>query len=168
MTPGRAGGDDEGGEALKALVPSFKMCALQALRSVVRMPVVAGSGWMVWPTFNASVETGAAVGFAGNQWRCQCVVATEDRLRKLLRPDLDLELWIDALGEVANTICGLLQSRDDFHAVFGAMLQSPPVGMMEGRIRIQGWTVSGPLTTHPHGDVQFAFGARRVDNIRQG
>lgn len=167
-TAGNEGGD-ECGEILKGLVPTFKLCALQALRAVVRMPVVAGSGWMVWPTFSASVETGAAVGFASNQWRCQCVVATEDRLHKLLRPDLDMELWVDALGEVSNTICGLLQSREDFHAAFGSMLQSPPVGMLEGRIRIQGWTVSGPLTAHPHGDVMFAFGVRRGgDNIRHG
>lgn len=164
----RPGAEDECGEALKALVPTFKLCALQALRAVVRMPVVAGSGWMVWPNFTASVEIGAAVGFAGNQWQCQCVVATEDRMRRLLRPDLDLDLWIDGLGEVANTICGLLQGREEFKATFGSLLQSPPVGMLEGRIRMLGWTVSGPLVAQSHGEAMFAFGVRRVDNIRQG
>lgn len=159
-------GEEECGEALKSLVPSFKLCALQALRSVVRIPVLAGSSWMVWPNYNVSVETGAAVGFAGSQWRCQCVVSSQERLRKLLRPDLDLELWVDALGEVANTICGLLQTREDFQALFGSMLQSPPVGMLEGRIRIQGWTVSGPMSVQPHGEVLFAFGVRRVDILR--
>ena len=61
----------------------------------------------------------------------------------------------------------LLQGREDFRAVFGTMLQSPPVGMLNGRIRIQGWTVSGTMTAQAYGDVQFAFGIRRVESNRQ-
>ena len=164
--PVRSALDDGSGEILKSLVPTFKLCALQALRAVVRMPVVAASGWMVWPHFNTSVETGAAVGFAGRSWKCQCVVATPDSVRRSLRPDLELDIWIDGLGEVANTICGLLQSREEFNSEFGSLVQTPPVGLLEGRIRFPGWAVSGPLVVEGRGESLFAFGVRRVNETR--
>ena len=72
----------------------------------------------------------------------------------------------DGLGEVANTICGLLQSREEFNSEFGSLVQTPPVGLLEGRIRFPGWAVSGPLVVEGRGESLFAFGVRRVNETR--
>lgn len=161
-------GSPEGdlGEILQQLIPTFKLCALHALREVLKMPVVAGSGWVSMPQLGFSVERGSAVGFAGSGWQCQCVVATDERMHKAIRPDLDVEIWIDGLGEAANTICGLLQGRKEFQTAFGQLMQAPPVGMLEGRIRFHDWTVSGPVIADPFGAALFAFGVRRVNSTR--
>gem|GEM_PF-1421591 len=148
------------GEALQALVPTFKLCALQAMRDVLRMPVVAGPGWVPLPEFSLSVEMGAAVGFTNSGWQCQCLVATESRMHRALRPDLDAEIWVDGLGEAGNTICGLLQSREEFQTAFGSLLQTPPVGLLDGSFRFRDWTVAGPVVASSGGTAYFAFGVR--------
>ena len=77
------------------MVPTFKMCALQAMRDVLKMPVVAGPGWVPLPEFSLTVEMGAACGFTNAGWQCQCLVATEARMHGALRPDLEAEIWVD-------------------------------------------------------------------------
>jgi hypothetical protein len=158
------GTDPSLGEVLQQLVPTFKLCALQSMREVLRMPVIAGSGWVPVPEFSLTVEMGAAVGFTNAGWQCQCLVATEARMYKSLRPDLDVEIWIDGLGEAANTICGILQGRDEFKAAFGEMLQTPPVGLLDGRFRFRDWTVAGPVLSSNGSAAFFAFGVRHQKN----
>lgn len=156
------GWDASLGEVLQQLVPTFKLCALQAMREVLRMPVVAGAGWVPLPEFSLTVEMGAAVGFTGSGWQCQCLVATESRMHKQLRPDLDAEIWVDGLGEAANTICGLLLGRQEFQSSFGNLMQTPPIGLLDGRFRFRDWTVAGPVLTQAGGVAHFAFGVRHT------
>ncbi len=154
--------DSTVGEILHQLVPTFKLCALQAMREVLGMPVVAGSGWLPTPDFSMVIETGGAVGFTSARWQCQCLVSAENRLRRELRPDFSNEIWIDALGEVANTICGILQGRPEFQEVFGHLLQTPPVGFLDGRFRFRDWTLVGPVLTSKGGSAIFVFGVRHM------
>lgn len=154
------GMDSSLGETLQQLIPTFKLCALQAMREVLKMPVVAGTGWVPFPEFSITVEMGAAVGFTSQAWQCQCLVVSEAAMHRMLRPDLDAATWIDGLGEAANTICGLLQGRPEFQAAFGNLLQTPPVGLLDGRFRFRDWTVAGPVMASAGGAAYFAFGVR--------
>lgn len=109
------------------LLPVVKARAEEAFGSVVGLRCVPEEPWSVVARVENPCDFGATVGFANEGWQGACTVGISAESAARVLPDLSEDLLFDALGEVGNTICGLLSSDMEFTARYGILEQTPPL-----------------------------------------
>jgi hypothetical protein len=112
---------------ISVLLPVIKARAEDAFRNVLGIDCSAEEPWTVVGRVENPSDFGATVGFANELWQGACTVGISTESASRLLPDLSEDLLFDALGEVGNTVCGLLSSDPEFTGQYGILEQTPPL-----------------------------------------
>lgn len=148
------------------LLPIMRDKAREAFSAVLRLELEADEDWIVVGRVENPCDFGATVGFANEKWQGACTLGISAQAASRILPDLSDDLLFDALGEIGNTICGLLSSDVRFTAVYGIMEQTPPLFSRGGAWLARSPGVQGTLSAHSS---TILFGCTvRVTGPRRG
>jgi hypothetical protein len=147
-------------------LPIMRDKALEAFSAVLGLGLAPDGPWGVVGRVENPCDFGATVGFANELWQGACTLGVSTESASLVLPDLSDDILFDALGEIGNTVCGLLSSDPRFTAVFGIMEQTPPLFSRGGAWLARSPGVQGNLRA---GDALILFGCCvRVTGPRRG
>lgn len=126
-----------------------------AIHDMLTIKAVPGSDWSVVERIRNTSELGATVGFASPYWQGACTLGISIEGASILFPGGDEDYVFDAIGEICNTICGVLASNQQFVEFFGYLEQTPPVFSRGGAWLPRTQGLAGTVVV---GGVELAFG----------
>ena len=109
------------------LLPIMRARACEAFGSVLGIDFVPEEPWNIVSRVENPCDFGATVGFANEIWQGACTIGISSDAAARILPDLSEDLLFDAMGEVGNTVCGMLSSDPEFTAQYGILEQTPPL-----------------------------------------
>ncbi len=109
------------------LLPIMRAKACEAFGSVLRIELVPEEPWNIVNRVENPCDFGATVGFANESWQGACTLGISSSDAITLFSHLDEDMLFDALGEVGNTVCGLLSADPHFTSFYGILEQTPPL-----------------------------------------
>lgn len=109
------------------LLVVVKAKAKEAFDTVLGLSFEAEDPWNIVNRVENPCDFGATVGFANEAWQGACTLGVSSLDATILLPDLSEDLLFDALGEVGNTVCGLLSANPSFTTNYGILEQIPPL-----------------------------------------
>lgn len=137
------------------LLPIMRSRACEAFSSVLGIELVPEEPWNIVNRVENPCDFGATVGFANEAWQGACTLGVSTADAAILLPDLEEDLLFDALGEVGNTVCGLLSSDPLFTSFYGILEQTPPLFSRGGAWLARSTGVQGKLSFQ---DARLIFG----------
>lgn len=137
------------------LLPIIKAKALESFVSLLGIDLVPEEPWNIVNRVENPCDFGATVGFANESWQGACTLGISTADAAILLPDLDENMLFDALGEVGNTVCGLLSSDPLFTSFYGILEQTPPLFSRGGAWLARSTGVQGRLCAK---DAKLIFG----------
>lgn len=137
------------------LLPIMRARACEAFSSVLGIELVPEEPWSIVNRVENPCDFGATVGFANEAWQGACTLGVSNADAATLLPGLDEDMLFDALGEVGNTVCGLLSSDPHFTSFYGILEQTPPLFSRGGAWLARSTGVQGKLVFQ---DARLIFG----------
>ncbi|MEK7394008.1 MAG: hypothetical protein AAB214_15715 [Fibrobacterota bacterium] len=137
------------------LLPIMRAKACEAFCSVLQIDLVAVEPWNIVNRVENPCDFGATVGFANDSWQGACTLGVSIADAAILLPELDEDLLFDALGEVGNTVCGLLSADPQFTSFYGILEQTPPLFSRGGAWLARSTGIQGKLAI---GEASVIFG----------
>lgn len=137
------------------LLPIMRAKASEAFCSVLQINLVPEEPWNIVNRVENPCDFGATVGFANESWQGACTLGVSSTDAAILLPDLDEDMLFDALGEVGNTVCGLLSADPSFTAFYGILEQTPPLFSRGGAWLARSTGIQGKLAV---GEAHVIFG----------
>jgi len=134
---------------ISELLPIVRSTASEVFSSVFGMDFVPEEPWSIVCPVENPCDMGATVSFKNELCQGACTLGISSEAASVLFPDLSIEMLFDALGEVANNVCGQLSSDPRFTSSYGILEQTPPLfsrgGAWLGRsVGIRGSLLVGP------------------------
>lgn len=114
-------------EQMHQLLLPVTGCVVSAIGDVLGLETEPGEEWSVVERIRNTSDLGATVGFASPDWQGACTLGISLEAAAILFPGADEDMVFDAIGELGNTICGVMAANRDFLEVFGALEQTPPM-----------------------------------------
>jgi hypothetical protein len=152
-------------EQFNDLMPVIRTCALGVCRDILGVDVQLSEDWRVVSRVENHSTFGATVGFANQGFQGACTLGLSTEAAAVFLPGLDDETIFDALGELGNTICGMLDDSPEFLAIFGLLEQTPPLFSRGGAWLPRAKGVMGSLLYN--GELlQFGCSLRPVNFVR--
>jgi hypothetical protein len=149
-----------------AILPTVREKAIEAFSAVLGLDLEEDGRWEVVGRVENPCDFGATVGFANETWQGACTLGVSSEDAEAIIPDLSDDLLFDALGEIGNTICGLLSSDPSFTAIYGIIEQTPPLFSRQGAWLARAPGIQGGLKG---GSVRILFGCTiRATSARRG
>jgi hypothetical protein len=130
---------------ISELLPVIRAKANEAFNTVLQLVLVPEEPWNIVSRVENLCDFGATVGFANEQWQGACTLGVSSDSASILLPDLSEDLLFDALGEVGNTVCGMLSSDPAFTSFYGILEQTPPLFSRGGAWLARSTGVQGNL-----------------------
>ena len=112
---------------ISELLPIIQAKANEAFCTLLELDLVAEDPWSIVSRVENPCEFGATVGFANGSWQGACTMGISAESAAILLPELSEDMLFDALGEVVNTICGMLSADPEFTSFYGILEQTPPL-----------------------------------------
>lgn len=137
------------------LLPIMRDKACECFSSVLGIGLAPEEPWIIVNRIENPCEFGATVGFANESWQGACTLGISAADAAILLPDLDEDLLFDALGEVGNTVCGMLSADPVFTSLYGILEQTPPLFSRGGAWLARSTGIQGKLVS---GESRFIFG----------
>ncbi len=137
------------------LLTTMRAKACEAFSSVLQIDLVPEEPWSIVNRVENPCDFGATVGFANEAWQGACTLGVSSADAAILMPNLDEDMLFDALGEIGNTVCGLLSADPQFTALYGILEQTPPLFSRGGAWLARSTGVQGKLAM---GDARVIFG----------
>lgn len=109
------------------LMPVVKSKATEAFQTILGLPLSPEEPWSVVNRVENPCDFGATVGFANEGWQGACTLGLSSGDAAILLPDLSEDMLFDVLGEIGNTVCGLLSAEENFTRLYGILEQTPPL-----------------------------------------
>jgi len=142
-------------EQMNQLLEGVRDSVLGAVRDVLARETTHPDDWLVVERIRNTSELGATVGFASPDWQGAVTLGITLEGASTLFPGGDEDFVFDALGEIANIICGVMAANSQFVEVFGFLEQTPPVFSRGGAWLPRTKGIAGTILS---GDVPLAFG----------
>lgn len=112
---------------ISELLPIIRAKANEAFGTVLGLVLVPEDPWNIVGRVENPCDFGATVGFANEQWQGACTIGVSTDAASALLPELSEDMLFDALGEVGNTVCGMLSADPAFTSFYGILEQTPPL-----------------------------------------
>lgn len=112
---------------ISELLPIIRAKANEAFATMLGLDLVCEDPWNIVSRVENPCDFGATVGFANEQWQGACTLGISSEAAAVVLPDLSEDMLFDALGEVGNTVCGMLSSDPAFTSFYGILEQTPPL-----------------------------------------
>lgn len=149
-------------EQMHQLLEGVRESVTGAVRDVLGRPTAWGDDWTVVERIRNTSELGATVGFASPEWQGAVTLGITIEDAGQLLPGGDEDYVFDALGEVGNTICGVLAAHSAFVEVFGFLEQTPPVFSRGGAWLPRTKGIAGTILVSETAAIAFGFSIRRT------
>lgn len=149
-------------EQMHKLLDGVRDCVAGAVRDVLGKSTTALDDWLVVERIRNTSELGATVGFASSEWQGAVTLGLSMDHAQVILPGGDEDYVFDALGEVGNTICGVLAAHPQFVEVFGFLEQTPPVFSRGGAWLPRTKGISGTVMISDASALAFGFSIRRT------
>lgn len=149
------------------LLPILKSTACEALCSVLGVDFVPEEPWSTEHPVENPCDFGATVGFANEECRGACTLGISTEAASRLFPDLSDDLVFDAMGELGNTICGMLFGDPEFTVLHGIPAQTPPLFSRGGAWFARSFGMQGMLHSD-RGQILLGFMISSGDRNRNG
>jgi hypothetical protein len=133
------------------LLPIIRAKASEAFGIVLGLELVTKDPWNLVSRVENPCDFGATVGFANEQWQGACTLGMSAEDAAILLPGLSEDMLFDALGEVGNTVCGMLSAEAAFTSFYGILEQAPPLFSRGGAWLARSKGIQGNLTTRSPG-----------------
>lgn len=127
------------------LLPIMRSKATESFSSVLGIELLAEEPWNIVNRVENPCDFGATVGFANESWQGACTLGISSADAAILIPNLDEDMLFDALGEVGNTVCGLLSADPQFTSFYGILEQTPPLFSRGGAWLARSTGIQGKL-----------------------
>lgn len=127
------------------LLPVVKAKAKEAFETILGLPLVPEEPWNIVNRVENPCDFGATVGFANECWQGACTLGVSAADAAHLLPDLSEDMLFDVLGEIGNTVCGLLSADMQFTGFYGILEQTPPLFSRGGAWLARSTGVQGML-----------------------
>ena len=137
------------------LLETMRTKAVEAFGSVLQIELVPEEPWNIVNRVENPCDFGATVGFANESWQGACTLGISNADAAILLPNLDEDMLFDALGEVGNTVCGLLSADPQFTSLYGILEQTPPLFSRGGAWLARSTGIQGRLV---QGEAHVVFG----------
>ena len=137
------------------LLETMRTKAVEAFGSVLQIDLVPEEPWNIVNRVENPCDFGATVGFANESWQGACTLGISNADAAILLPNLDEDMLFDALGEVGNTVCGLLSADPQFTSLYGILEQTPPLFSRGGAWLARSTGIQGRLVL---GEAHVVFG----------
>jgi len=148
-------------EQMNQLLNGVRDCVTGAVRDVLCRETIHLDDWTVVERIRNTSELGATVGFASPDWQGAVTLGITIEGGNCLFPDGDEDFVFDALGEIANTICGVMAANAQFVEVFGFLEQTPPVFSRGGAWLPRTKGIAGTIVSSGI-QLPFGFSIRRT------
>jgi hypothetical protein len=112
---------------ISELLPIIKAKAKEAFATLLRLDLASEEPWNIVSRVENPCDFGATVGFANERWQGACTMGVGSESASILLPQLSEDMLFDALGEVGNTVCGMLSADPAFTSCYGILEQTPPL-----------------------------------------
>ena len=149
----------------EALLPILKSAACEALCSVLGVDFVPEEPWKIEHPVENPCDIGATVGFANEECRGACTLGISTEAASQLYPNLSEDLVFDAVGELGNTICGILFGDPAFAFSHGIPTQTSPLFSRGGSWFVRSVGMQGTLHSD-RGDILLGFMISSTDRLR--
>ncbi len=130
------------------LLPIMRVHACEAFGSVLGVDLVPEEPWNIVNRVENPCDFGATVGFANESWQGACTLGISTADAAALLPELGEDMLFDALGEVGNTVCGLLSADPHFTSFYGILEQTPPLFSRGGAWLARSTGIQGNLAAN--------------------
>lgn len=114
-------------EQMHQLLLPVTGCVISAIGDVLGLEATQSDDWSVVERIRNTSDLGATVGFASPDWQGACTLGISLEGAAILFPGSDEDMVFDAIGELGNTICGVMAANQEFVEVFGSLEQTPPM-----------------------------------------
>lgn len=114
-------------DQMHRLLEPVRAGVVGAIQDILTLKTFHDGDWVVVERIRNTSELGATVGFASPAWQGACTLGISIDGASTLFPGGDEDYVFDALGEICNTICGVLAAHPMFVDFFGFLEQTPPV-----------------------------------------
>lgn len=148
-------------EQMHQLLEPVRDCVVSAIGDVLSRTGTHKDDWSVVERIRNTSELGATVGFASPEWQGACTLGISLEGASILFPGADEDLVFDAIGEICNTICGVLAAHPQFVEIFGSLEQTPPVFSRGGAWLPRTKGIAGSMTIDSV-ELWFGFSIRRT------
>lgn len=142
-------------EQMNQLLDGVRDSVTSAVGDVLGREVSHPDDWIVVERIRNTSELGATVGFASPDWQGAVTLGISIEDAAHLFPGGDEDFVFDAIGEIANIICGVMAANSEFVEVFGFLEQTPPVFSRGGAWLPRTKGISGTVLA---GSASLAFG----------
>lgn len=149
-------------EQMHQILEGVRDSVAGAVGDVLGKPTAALDDWLVVERIRNTSELGATVGFASMDWQGAVTLGLAMDEAQLILPGGDEDYVFDALGEVGNTICGVLAAHPQFVEVFGFLEQTPPVFSRGGAWLPRTQGISGTVRIDDVATLCFGFSIRHT------
>jgi len=148
------------------LLPIIEAKANEAFHTLLQMEFASEEPWSIVDRVENPCDFGATVGFANERWQGACTLGISTEAASCLLPNLSDDLLFDVLGEVGNTVCGMLSADPTFSSFYGILEQTPPLFSRGGAWLARSTGVQGNLVARGNlvvfGCTVRASGPRRM------
>lgn len=142
-------------EQMHQLLEPVRTDVSGALHDMLTLKAVPVADWTVVERIRNTSELGATVGFASPEWQGACTMGVSVEGAAVLFPGGDEDYVFDALGEICNTVCGVIASNQLFVEFYGFLEQTPPVFSRGGAWLPRTQGLAGTVIV---GGVELSFG----------
>lgn len=146
---------------LAQLLEPIRGCVTSAVADMLSVPTRHHEDWTVVERIRNTSDLGATVGFASPDWQGACTIGVSVEAAAILFPGGNEEFVFDAIGEICNTICGVMAANPEFIEVFGALEQTPPMFSRGGAWLPRTLGIAGSIVLSDV-DLWFGFSIRHT------